>query len=149
MPTLNTDDDQKSVEKALEVYKQWSRQIAPYVDAAVAGKVEVPRQTVSAEVWITLALYWEGSNKTLENLVRDADVVGHSLPSAEEIGWTLLMLKDRGWLSNQRNLYGLTEEGMHVVESVVGEGSSLREQYRRLTEWVSSHPASRRSKEEG
>jgi len=137
MPTLNTDKED-SVERALEVYSQWSRQIAPYVQAAVAAKVQVPRQTVSAEVWLTFALYWEGSKKTLENLVRDADVVGHSLPSAEEIAWTLLSLRNRGWLSIQGDLYALTTEGMHTVESVVGKGS-LKERIQRLTGWISSH----------
>jgi len=137
MPTSNADKGD-SVERALEVYSQWSRQIAPYVQAALAGKVQVPRQTVSAEVWLTFALYWEGSKKTLENLVRDADVVGHSLPSAEEIAWTLLSLRNRGWLSIQGDLYGLTSEGMRTVESVLDKGS-LKERTQRLTAWLSSH----------
>ena len=49
------------------------------------------------------------------------------------------MLKDRGWLSIQGDLYGLTAEGRRVVESVVGHGS-LKERTRRLTEWMSTHP---------
>ena len=137
MPTSDTDRGD-TVERALEVYSQWSKQIAPYVQAAVAGKVQVPRQTVSAEVWLTFALYWEGSKKTLEDLIRDADVVGHSLPSAQEIAWTLLSLRNRGWLSIQGDLLGLTTEGMQTVESVVDKGS-LKERIQRLAAWVSSH----------
>lgn len=137
MPSSDTDSGD-TVEKALEVYSQWSRQIAPYVQAAVAGKIQVPRQPVSAEVWLTFALYWEGSKKTLENLIRDADVVGHSLPSAEEIAWTLLSLRNRGWLSIQGDLFGLTTEGMRTVETVVDSGS-LKERIQRLTAWTSSH----------
>jgi hypothetical protein len=137
MPTSDT-DKRDSVERALEVYSQWSRQIAPYVQAAVAGKVQVPPQTVSAEVWLTFALYWERSKKTLENLIRDADVVGHSLPSAEEIAWTLLRLRKRGWLSIQGDLFGLTTEGLNTVEGVVDKGS-LKERIQRLTTWISSH----------
>jgi len=103
------------------------------VQAAVAGEVQVPRQSVPSEVWLTFALFWEGSQKTLENLVRDADVVGHSLPSAEEIAWTLLMLKDRGWRSIRGGLYGLTAEGRSIVQSIVGNGN-LRERTQRLEE---------------
>ena len=139
MRTSNPDKG-NDVERALEAYRKWSKQIAPYVQAAVAGKVQVPHQTLSAEVWLTFALYWEGPEKTLENLVRDADVVNHSLPSAEEIAWTLLRLKSRGWLSIQGDLYGLTTEGMDTVGSIVGKGS-LRERFERLSAWISNHPA--------
>jgi hypothetical protein len=132
-------DKQDNVERALEVYSRWSRQIAPYVQAALDGGIEVPPQTMSAEVWLTLAMFWERTNKTLENLIRDADILGHSLPSAEEVGWTLLRLRKRGWLSIQENLCGLTPEGIHIIEGVVGKGS-LREWYHRLTEWISTHP---------
>ncbi len=59
MPTLGTDNTD-TVKRALEVYSQWSQQIAPYVHAAVAGEVQVPRQSVTSEVWLTFALFWEG-----------------------------------------------------------------------------------------
>lgn len=125
-------------ERALATYHEWSRQVAPYVQAAVAGKVQVPPQPVSAEVWLTYALYWERSRKTLEELIRDADVVGHSLPSAEEIAWTLLSLRNRGWLIAQGDRFGITAEGVQIIESVVGNGS-LRERYQHLTAWISNH----------
>jgi hypothetical protein len=138
MPNSDLDKGD-SVKRALEVYSQWSRQVAPYVQAALAGKVQVPPQTMSAEVWLTLALFWERTNKTLEGLIRDADVVGHSLPSAEEVAWTLVKLRERGWLSTEGALFGLTTGGIHTIESVVEKGS-LRERYHRLTEWISTHP---------
>ena len=69
----------------------------------------------------------------------DADIVGHSLPSAEEVAWTLLMLKDRGWLSIRGELYALTAEGRSIVQSIVGNGN-LRERTQRLEEWISTHP---------
>lgn len=137
MPTPDTDKGD-IVQRTLEVYSQWSRQIAPYVQAALAGKVQVPPQSVSAEVWLTLAMFWERTNKTLENLICDADLVGHLLPSAEEVGWTLLRLRKRGWLSIQHGLYGLTREGINIIEGVVKKGS-LREQYHRLTKWIATH----------
>ena len=138
MPTLGTDNTD-TVKRALEVYVKRSQQIAPYVQAAVVGEIQVPRQSMPSEVWLTFALFWEGSHKTLENLVRDADIVGHSLPSAEEVAWTLLMLKDRGWLSIRGELYALTAEGRSIVQSIVGNGN-LRERTQRLEEWISTHP---------
>jgi len=130
-------DNKDTVEKALAEYRQWAREIAPYVQAALARKIQVPQQTVSAEVWLIFALYWEQTNKTLENLVRDADVVGHSLPSGAEIAWTLLRLRDRGWLFTKGDLYGITAEGLEVLQSIVGK-SGFRETYQRLEEWVSA-----------
>ncbi len=49
------------------------------------------------------------------------------------------MLKDRGWLSIQGDLYGLTAEGRSIVQSIVGNGN-LRERTQRLKEWISTHP---------
>ena len=138
MPTLGTDNTD-TVKRALEVYSKRSQQIAPYVQAAVVGEIQVPRQSMPSEVWLTFALFWEGSHETLENLVRDADIVGHSLPSAEEVAWTLLMLKDRGWLSIRGELYALTAEGRSIDQSIVGNGN-LRERTQRLEEWISTHP---------
>lgn len=136
--TRSDNDLKETVERALATYRERSRQVAPYVQAAVAGKIQVPPQSLSSEVWLTYALYWEGSKKTLEELIRDADVVGHSLPSAKEIAWTLLSLRNRGWLSIQGELFGLTPEGMQTIKTVVATGN-LRERYQRLTTWISSH----------
>jgi hypothetical protein len=124
---------------SLQSYVKWAQEIAPRVLAALSGKVEVPEQRPSTEAWLTYALYWKDSQLSLEDMIRYADVVGHSIPNALEISWALLRLRKRGWLSIQKDSYGLTDEGRRAVGGIVGSGD-LRKRIERLEEWTSAHP---------
>lgn len=120
-------------------YGQWAQEIGPRVRDALAGKLEVPPQAPSTEAWLTYALYWARSQLSLEDIIHFADVVGHSIPNADEIAWTLLRLNRRKWLSLRNDSYGLTAQGRLVVDSVTGKGN-LRENIERLKQWTVAHP---------
>ena len=85
------------------------------------------------------ALYWGGSQLSLEGVIGNADVVAHAIPSADEIAWGLLSLRRRSWLLEEQNLYGLTAEGRRTLEGIVIKGD-LRKSWEALDEWIHNHP---------
>ena len=126
-------------ERPFRSYRQWAERIAPRVQAALAGKQEVPPQPPFTEAWLTYALYWRESPMSLEEVIFRADSVNHAVPNPEEIAWAFIRLRKRGWLSVQGDSYALTAEGRRAVESIVDNGD-LWEQIERLEQWTLAHP---------
>jgi hypothetical protein len=120
-------------------YSQWAKKIAPQVQAALAGERDIPVQRPLTEAWLTYALFWNESPLSLEDVIQNADTVGHAIPNPEEIAWAFLRLRQRGWLSEQGKSFALTAEGRRSVEGVAGKGN-FRERFERLIEWVLAHP---------
>ncbi len=122
-------------------YREWAETIGPWVRAALAGEVEVPPQESENEAWLAYALWDENPPPLpLEEVLHSMDVVGHDIPTPEQLAYALLQLRRRGWLSEHGDSYALTAEGRRRVGAVVGEGE-FHVHWGRLGEWVSAHPA--------
>lgn len=117
----------------------FAEKIAPIVQAALEGKRSVPEQTPFAEAWLGLSLYYAEGPVPLDEIIRIADGINHDYPKADHVSWALKRLRSRGWLVVREKSYGLTPEGRHTIESVVGEGSVLQK-LDRLNKWISTNP---------
>lgn len=135
-----TDIDHALREAAtIQSQRYWDDEIAPKVDAALAGEYEVPPQQPFTEAWLAYSLFLGESLLPLKDIVDIADYVNHALPSPDEIAWAFLRLRTRGWLAEQGGLYGLTTEGRRNVRGIVSEGGVI-DRLERLKEWILAHP---------
>lgn len=108
------------------------------VENALAGKRDVPAPDQYAEAWITYALFWKKPPSLLEDVVAAADAINHAIPTADEVAWTFLRLRKRGWLSTEGSKYVLTPDARRTIEGVVGRGT-LFTQLGRLKDWMLEH----------
>ena len=121
-------------------YQEYGEEFRPQVQKALAGEREVPQQQPFAEAWLTFAIYEMDSELTIQMLIEDADSLNHAIPTADEISWAFLCLRKRRWLTERKDLYGLTSEGRRIIASVVGADYGLGGA-ERLEKWVLAHPA--------
>jgi len=118
-----------------ENYREFAEEIAPTLRAALSGEREVPQQALFSEAWLGYALSYYRKLLSLEEVIESADAINHGIPRADEVAWAFLRLRVRGWLVVQGDLYGLTDEGRLVINTVVAQGGVGR-----LKEWISTHP---------
>ncbi len=121
------------------VYHEWAQKVLPIVRAALAGEETIPKQSTQQEALLTFALYWVESPITLAEFVAYADALDHAIPGEEEIAWTFLQIRKRGWLLVEEDKFGLTAEGRRAVSEIVGEGD-VREMIGRFKKWFKAHP---------
>lgn len=125
------------IKQARKQYKQEAEKAEPLVKAALADRERVfPEPLSQPEGLLTYTLYWLKSPMPLDEFIGMADALNHALVTKEEIAWTFVQLRRRGWLLVDGEKYGLTAEARSVVSDIVGtyERNSL-EQIRRLEEW--------------
>lgn len=120
-------------------HRHWAEKVEPQVQAALAGKQEVPPQPSYTEAWLAFALFLGESLLSLEEVIETADFINHLTPIPEEIAWAFLRLRRREWLAMEGNSYGLTAEGRRTIEGIVDEGGVV-ENSERLSEWLLAHP---------
>lgn len=119
-------------------YRQWAEAITPGLRAALVGDREVSPQPPFIEAWLADALFYYDTPLSLEDVIESADAINHSIPNPDEVAWAFLRLRNRGWLAEQGNLYGLTAGGRRTIEAIVGRDFVL-DGLERLTKWVSTH----------
>src|SRR3990172_7021943 len=120
-------------------YRQWAEEVAPELQAALAGEREVPPQPPFAEGWLADALFYYERPLSLEEVIESADAINHAIPNPEEIAWAFLRLRRRGWLLVEEDLYGLTGEGRRAIEGIVTQGEAPW-RVGRIEAWISTHP---------
>jgi hypothetical protein len=131
--------DEAFCEEFSQCHRNWAEQVAPLVIAALDGSRAVKPQSPSAEAWLTYALFIRDKEMTIQELIEAADFINHLIPNSEEISWTFLQLRKRGWLVEHEGVYGLTENGRHSIQEVVTDGELL-EELDELKSWIISHP---------
>ena len=129
---------------SFESYEQWAKSIKPVVQAALAGERDVPPQKPFIEAWLgdalySLDIYSQGKLVYLEEVNGSADAINHGIPNADEIAWAFLCLRNRGWLEVQGDMYGLTAEGRHAINTIV-----VQDDLELLLNWMRTHPPSGR-----
>ena len=123
-------------------YYHFADDMLPMIEAALAGKREVPPQKPFSEAWIAVSILCEdlsGTTHHLEDILEQADSINIGIPTADEVAWAFLRLRKRGWLSIERGEYRLTPEGCRAIQSIAGDASGF-ESTERLEEWVLAHP---------
>jgi hypothetical protein len=122
-----------------ENYREFAEEIGPRLRTALAGERDVPPQKPFVEAWLGYSLYYYDKLLSLEEVIESADAINHGIPNPDEVAWAFLGLRNRGWLSVQGDMYGLTPEGRLAINTIVVQGS-----LERLNGWISSHPPSGR-----
>ncbi len=122
-----------------EHYYEFAEKMSSVLQAALEGKSRIPRQTPLAEAWLGLSLFYGESSLPLYEIIHIADGISHAIPNPDEVAWTFLRLRMRGWLLVEGDLYGLTPEGRREIGAVVGGGTVLK-RLERLKEWISMNP---------
>jgi len=128
--------------QARKQYREEAEKAEPLVKASLAGKERVlPKPLSQPEGWLTYTLYWMKSPMSLDEFIGIADALNHELATKDEIAWTFVQLRNRGWLLVDGERYGLTAEARSVVSEVIGtyEHDPV-EQIRRLEGWFRIHP---------
>jgi hypothetical protein len=121
-------------------YEYGTGLIAERVRDALDGTRKIPPQSDSSVAWLTYALYAMNRDLTwFEEYVAVADYLYHDVPSEDEVAWTFLQLKGRGWLLDKGDAYALDVEGRKIIEEIVG-GVGVLEGVKKLEEWFASHP---------
>lgn len=121
-------------------YEYGTGVIAERVRNALDGTRRIPPQRDFSVAWLTYALYVMPTDLTwFEEYVAEADGLNHAVPTEDEVAWTFLQLKGRGWLQDKGDAYALTVEGRTAVEEIVG-GVGTREGIKKLEKWFASHP---------
>jgi hypothetical protein len=120
-----------------EHYHEFAEKINPIVQAALAGRLNVPEQKQFSEAWLGLALFGNKGIVPLEEIIGSADALNHKIPTGDEVAWAFLRLKTRGWLEVKAGSYGLTLEGRRAIDIIVSQ-----DHLKRLNEWMSSNPPS-------
>jgi len=130
------------MEKARQQYREEAEKAEPFLKAALAGDERVLlKPFAESEGWLTYALYWQKSPMQLEGFVGMADALNHMLATKEEIAWTFVQLRNRGWLVVDGGEYGLTTEAREIVSDIIGAyDHNPVEQMRRLDEWFKKNP---------
>lgn len=125
----------------LRSWGQHADEVQPQVEAALDGRREVPPQDPYAEAWITYALFWNKTPSRLEDIVAYADAINHAIPTADELAWAFLRLRERRWLTIKEQLYTLSPAARRTIQDLLSEGR-LFDQLKRLEAWISVHPPS-------
>lgn len=121
-------------------YEYGTGAIAETVRMALDGTREIPPQPDSGVAWLTYALFEMQEDLTwFEEYVAVADGLNHCVPTPDEVAWTFLQLRGRGWLQDKGDAYALTAEGRTAVDEIVDEALT-REGIRKLEKWFASHP---------
>ena len=104
--------------------------------------ITTPSKAVSCEAWITYSLYWQESESPvpLELVLASADFANVIEPQTEELAWTFVKLRKRGWLLHSGASFGLTTQGRSAIDEIV-RGRSFQEGIKMIEAWVSSHPS--------
>lgn len=114
--------------------------IAGMVRMALDGTRNIRPQEDFAVAWLTYALLEMQEDLTwFEEYVAVADGLNHCVPTPDEVAWTFLQLRDRGWLQDKGDAYALTAEGRTAVDEIVGEVNTWAG-IKRLEAWFASHP---------
>lgn len=122
-------------------YEYGTGVIAETVRMALDGTKKIPPQQDFYVAWLTYALFAMRTDLTwFEDYVAEADGLNHAVPTEDEVAWTFLHLKDRGWLQDKGDAYALTTEGRAAIKEIVGGVVGEREGIRRLEKWFASHP---------
>jgi len=121
-------------------YEYGTGLIAEKVRNALDGTAKIPPQPDHSVAWLTYALYEMTKDLTwFEEYVAVADGLNHAVPTEDEVAWTFLQLKGRGWLQDKGDAYALTVEGRVSIKGIV-DGVLTREGIKRLEKWFASHP---------
>lgn len=136
--------DEKAIDEAFfedffEQYRLPAGTATPLVKAALGGQREVPPQPPITEAWLTVALFDQDKELTIQMLMEIADSIRKLLPTADEISWAFQCLEKRGWLTQRGELYGLTPEARRTIADIVGEGGAWGG-VKRLKEWMLVNP---------
>lgn len=125
-------------------YEYGTGSIAETVRMALDGTREIPPQPDSRVAWLTYALFEMRTDLRIstwfEDYVAQADSLNHLVPTEDEVAWTFLHLRDRGWLQDKGNAYALTAEGLSVIEEITGGEYYALEAVEKLEEWMAAHP---------
>lgn len=120
-------------------YRHWAERVTPLVCSALDGSRMITPQSPSVEAWLTYALFIRDTEVALEELIEAADFISHLIPNPDEISWTLLQLRKRGWLVEHEGTYGLTANGRGLIQEIVTSGELL-EELDELEAWILMHP---------
>jgi DNA-binding PadR family transcriptional regulator len=121
---------------------EWNAAVIPTLKAAMAGEYKVPPQEPFCEAWMAYALFLGKTHLSIREIADHADSINHAIPNPEEIIWAFVRMSDRGWLSEQGGLYGLTEEGRRTIEDIMDEGQ-MWGGLKRLESWLVENRPSR------
>ena len=140
---MNQEPIEDYMEKARQQYREEAEKAEPFVKAALSDdkRVLLKQPFAESEGWLTYTLYWLKSPMPLEGFIGMADALNHTLAAKEEIAWTFVQLRNRGWLLVDGDKYGLTSEARRIVSDIIGayERNPV-EQTRRLDEWFKKNP---------
>ena len=125
-------------------YRPYAEEVLPQVRAALSGSMKVRQQSAWVEAWITYSLISSKESKerrlTIQDILCAADSLNKAMASPDEISWTFIQLKRRGWLVDEDGVYALTPEARLLVEQIVEEERNSLDGIDRLEAWISANP---------
>ena len=140
---------QADIDKALrETYARYQQhftdetaeeEYGPKVRAALAEGQAVPPRQLSTEAWIAYALFVDGKPESIASVVDTVDALDRMVPTADEVAWAFMRLKQRGWLVVEGALYGLTAEGRAAIAGIIGRDGDRFDHVKMLRAWISAH----------
>lgn len=121
--------------------------IAERVREALSGTKTVAPQSAFSVAWVTESLY-ELKRGSLNELCSVADSINHTVPNPDEIAWSFLQLRAKGWLEVYEddyfgNEYALANRGRKAVDEICGGEKMDRSKVSKLEQWFESNLAVR------
>lgn len=133
-------------------YQADAEDFTPIIQAILDGKSETP-QFPAAEAWLAYFLCITESSLYREEITRKSDMLNIQVPPVIEVEWAFERLKARGWLRIAYAIdsaktsgwdgdwaYSIALGAKRILSRVAGDMSDYHETYKRLKDWLSTHP---------
>ena len=133
-------------------YKANAEEMAPIIQAIIDGKPETP-QFPAAEAWLAYLPCVSRSSLYREEITKKSESLNIRVPPTIEVDWAFKRLEARGWLRTAYAIesektsgwdgdwaYSIAPGAKRLLSRAMDGISDHHEAYRRLEDWLSTHP---------